>query len=196
MIDRREFILAVGAVAVATDALAGETNPGPRLSGKEENTLSEPTVTRELYEGFQRVQFDRWDPIIADDVLINSPAGRDIRGLKVLKDFATQFTDLGYRIDLIDEHLAVDQQGDGRGFITFMLNWKHTKNFGGLAPTGREGTSVETMLLTIRRHKIVRIDVADNTLDLAIYEWERGWPIPHNVRPEPIVVGIDRRTPQ
>ena len=103
---------------------------------------------------------------------------------------------MGYRIDLIDEHLAVDQQGDGRGFITFTLNWKHTKNFGGLVPTGREGTSVETMLLTIRRHKIVRIDVADNTLDLAIYEWERGWPIPHNVRPEPIVVGIDRRTPQ
>jgi hypothetical protein len=196
MIDRREFILAVGAVAVATDALAGETNPGPALSGKEENTMSEPTLTRELYEGFQRVQFDRWDSIIADDVLINSPAGRDIRGLKVLKDFATQFTDLGYRIDLIDEHLAVDQQGDGRGFITFMLNWKHTKNFGGLVPTGREGTSVETMLLTIRKHKIMRIDVADNTLDLAIYEWERGWPIPHNVRPEPIVVGIDRRTAQ
>ena len=196
MIDRREFILAVGAVAVATDALAGETNPGPPLSGKEENTVSEPTLTRELYEGFQRVQFDRWDAIIADDVLINSPAGRDIRGLKVLKDFATQFTDLGYRIDLIDEHLALDQQGDGRGFITFMLNWKHTKNFGGLVPTGREGTSVETMLLTVRKHKIVRIDVADNTLDLAIYEWERGWAIPHNVRPEPIVVGVDRRTAQ
>lgn len=31
MIDRREFILAIGAVAVATDALAGETNPGPSL---------------------------------------------------------------------------------------------------------------------------------------------------------------------
>jgi hypothetical protein len=196
MIDRREFILAVGAVAVATDALAGETNPGPQRSGIEENTMSEATLTRELYEGFQRVQFNRWDPIIAEDVLINSPAGRDIRGLKALKDFATQFTDLGYRIDLIDEHLALDQQGDGRGFITFMLNWKHTKNFGGLVPTGREGTSVETMLLTVRKHKIVRIDVADNTLDLAIYEWERGWPIPHNVRPEPIVVGVDRRTAQ
>jgi hypothetical protein len=158
--------------------------------------VSESTLTRELYEGFQRVQFDRWDAIIADDVLINSPGGRDIRGLKVLKDFAAQFTDLGYRIDLIDEHLALDQQGSGRGFITFMLNWKHTKNFGALVPTGREGTSVETMLLTIRGHKIVRIDVADNTLDLAIYQWERGWPIPHNVRPDPIVVGIDRRAGQ
>ena len=36
----------------------------------------------------------------------------------------------------------------------------------GLAPTGREGTSVETLLLTIRAGRIVRIDVADNTLDL------------------------------
>jgi hypothetical protein len=196
MIDRREFILTAAAFAAGTDAFAQDANSNPPLSRKEENTVSEPALTRELYEGFQRVQFNRWDAIIADDVLINSPAGRDIKGLKVLKDFATQFTDLGYRIDLIDEHLAVDQQGDGRGFITFMLNWKHTKNFGGLVPTGREGTSVETMLLAIRRHKIVRIDVADNTLDLAIYEWERGWPIPHNVRPEPIVVGIDRRTPQ
>lgn len=196
MIDRREFIVASSAIAVGTAAFAQGKDENQPSFEKEENRVSEPTLTRELYEGFQRVQFARWDSIIADDVLINSPAGRDIRGLKVLKDFATQFTDLGYRIDLVDEHLAVDQQGDGRGFITFMLNWKHTKNFGGLVPTGREGTSVETMLLTIRKHKIVRIDVADNTLDLAIYEWERGWPIPHNVRPEPIVVGIDRRTAQ
>ncbi len=78
---------------------------------------------------------DRREFIVAGGAVINSPAGRDIRGLKVLKDFAAQFTDLGYRIDLIDEHLALDQQGSGRGFITFMLNWKHTKNFGGLAPT-------------------------------------------------------------
>jgi SnoaL-like domain len=156
--------------------------------------MPKPELTRELYEAFQRVQFDRWDPIIAEDVLLNSPAGRDVRGIKTLKEFAVQFTDLGYRIDLIDEHLALNQQGDGRGFITFMLNWKHTKNFGGLVPTGREGTSVETMLLTIRDHEIVRIDVADNTLDLAIYEWRREWAIPHNARPEPLVVGIDRRT--
>lgn len=49
------------------------------------------------------------------------------------------------------------------------------------------------MLLAIQQHKIVRIDVADNTLDLAIYNWERNWPVPHNVRPEPLVTGIDRR---
>lgn len=149
-------------------------------------------ITRELYEGFQRVEFDRWDTIVSDDVLVNSPAGRDMHGLQTLKDFAVQFTDLGHQIDLVDEHLAVDDQGNGRGFITFCLHWKHTRDFGGLAPTGREGTSVETMLLTIVGGQITRIDVADNTLDLAIYEWERGWTIPHNVRPEPLVAGIDR----
>jgi hypothetical protein len=155
--------------------------------------MSEPTITRELYDAFQRVEFHRWDPIVSEDVLLNSPAGRGIRGLETFKDFAVQFTELGYRIDLIDEHLALDENGTGRGFVTFCLNWKHTKDFGGLAPTGREGTSVETMLLTIVENVITRIDVADNTLDLAIYEWQRGWPIPHNVRLEPLVTGIDRR---
>ncbi len=150
-------------------------------------------LTRQIYDAFQRVQFDRWDAVIAEDVLVNSPAGRGLSGLAALKDFATQFTDLGYRIDLVDEHLAVDDGGVGRGFLTFVLHWKHTSDFGGLAPTGREGTSVETMLLTIEQYKVTRIDVTDNTLDLAIYEWERGWPIPHNVRPEPIIEGIDRR---
>jgi hypothetical protein len=151
------------------------------------------TITREIYDAFQRVEFDRWDAVIADDVLINSPAGFGMRGLKTLKEFAANFTDLGYRIDLVDEHLALDDDGDGRGFITFVHHWKHTKDFLGIAPTGREGTSVETMLLTIERNEVVRIDVADNTLDLAIYEWQRGWAVPHNVIPEPLVVGVDRR---
>jgi hypothetical protein len=156
--------------------------------------MSEATITRELYEAFQRVEFDRWDAIISEDVLINSPAGFGLTGLEPLKEFAIQFTNLGYRIDLVDEHIAIDNNGDGRGFITFCLNWKHTSDFGGLAPTGREGTSVETMLLTIAAHKITRIDVADNTLDLGIYEWERGWPVPHNMHPKPIIRGIDRST--
>jgi ketosteroid isomerase-like protein len=153
-------------------------------------------LTREIYDAFQRVEFDRWDAVIADDVVINSPAGRDLTGLAPLKDFAAQFTRLAYRIDLVDEHIALDPDGNGRGFITFVLHWKHAEDFGGLAPTGREGTSVETMLLTIGGGKVTRIDIADNTLDLAIYEWERGWPVPHNVRPEPIVEGVDRRPPK
>jgi hypothetical protein len=152
-----------------------------------------PSLTREFYEGFQRVEFDRWDAIIAPEVVLNSPAARDVKGLATFKGFAKQFTDLGYRIDLVDEHLALDAKGDGRGFVTFLLNWKHTSDFGGLAPTGREGTSVETCLFTIRGRKIVRIDVAAQSLDLAIYEWERNWAIPHNVRPDTLVTGVDRR---
>jgi len=116
-----------------------------------------------------------------------------MRGLQVLKYWASNFVNLGWRIDLVDEHLALDQSGTGRGFITFLLNWKHTKDFLGLAPTGREGTSVETMLLSIANGKVTRIDVASNTVDLVIYEYERGWPIPHNVRPPALVEGLDRR---
>lgn len=150
-------------------------------------------ITREFYEAFQRTEFDRWDAIVSDKVLVNSPAGLGMRGLRALKDFAVQFTNLGYRIDLVDEHVALDGAGNGRGFITFCLHWKHCHDFGGLAPTGREGTSVETILFTIAGNRITEMNIADNTLDLAIYEWERGWPVPHNITPEPIVTGVDRR---
>jgi SnoaL-like domain len=156
--------------------------------------MSELTITRAVYDAFQRADFDGWDGVLAPDVLLNSPAGFGVRGLRTFKDFARQFTDLAYRIDLVDEHLALDGHGNGRGFITFNLHWKHTEDFGGLAPTGREGTSVETMLLTIERNTVIRIDVADNTLDLSVYMWQRGWPMPHNERPEPIIEGVDRRS--
>lgn len=157
--------------------------------------MSELTITREFYEAFQRLEFDRLDAIISDDVLINSPAVFGVRGLQPLKHFAREFTDLGYRIDLVDEHLALDAQGTGRGFITWCLHWKHTKEFGGLAPTGREGTAVQTSLFTIVRNRITRLDLTDNTLDLAIYESERGRPVERDVRPQPIVRGIDHREP-
>jgi hypothetical protein len=152
-----------------------------------------PTITREIYEGFQRVEFDRWDAVIADDVIINSPAGYGMSGLQPLKDWAAGFVRLGKQIDLVDEHHAIDQHGDGRGFITFNLHWKHDEDFMGLTPTGREGTSVETMILTFGDGKVTRIDVADNTVELVLYLWDRGWAIPHAIRPEPIVSGVDRR---
>jgi hypothetical protein len=155
-------------------------------------TTTDATIAREIYEAFQRAEFDRWDGLIAQDVAINSPAGYGMSGLQLLKDWAANFTDLGYRIDLVDEHLALDDQENGRGFITFCLHWKHVKEFLGMPPTGREGTSVETMLLTIRGGRVARIDVASNTLDLSLYEWERGWPSPHNVKPPAIVEGLDR----
>jgi len=149
-------------------------------------------ITREFYEGFQRGKLDRWDALIAEDVLVNSPAGFDQHGLEAFKEFAVGFLGIAKQIDLVDEHLALDGDGDGRGFITFNLHWKHDREFFGLAPTGREGTSVETALLTVRDHRIVRIDVADNTVDLPIYLWARRWANPHNINPEPLIVGIRR----
>jgi len=153
----------------------------------------ENNVTREFYDAFQRVEVDRWDAIVDTDVKINSPGAFDMSGLQVLKDWASGFAKLAYQIDLVDEHLALDENGNGRGFITFNLHWKHEQDFFGLKPTGREGTSVETLLFDIKSSKIARIDVADNTSDLVVYLWDRGWPLPHNIRPEPIVAGVSRR---
>jgi hypothetical protein len=155
--------------------------------------MDEQSPGRVFYEGFQRAEFERWDGVIAEDVTINSPAGYGMTGLTVLKDWAANFARLGYRIDLVDEHLALDNAGNGRGFVTCLLHWKHVADFLGLAPTGREGTSIETMIFTIDNGVITRIDVASNTTDLVIYEYERGWPMPHNVRVDPIVAGVDRR---
>lgn len=153
----------------------------------------EKDVTRELYESFQRVELDRWDAIIAEDVLINSPAGMGMTGLATLKAWGQAFAgSLARRIDLADEHVALDARGDGRGFITCVLHWKHDRDVFGLVPTGREGTSVETLLLTIRGGRVTRIDVAANSIDLPLYMWTRGWNHPHNVRPQPIVTGVDR----
>jgi hypothetical protein len=152
------------------------------------------SITKELYDAFAKIELERWDSIVAKDVLINSPAGRDLRGLDVLKAWAKEFAaGFAYQIDLVDEHLALDDHGNGRGFITFNLHWKHAKEVLGMKPTGREGTSVESMLLTIRNGKITRIDVADNSLDLVLYMWDRGWTHPHNVRPDALIRGVDRR---
>jgi ketosteroid isomerase-like protein len=163
-------------------------------SSRTGDDMTDPSrITLDVYDAFQRADLDRWDALIADDVTINSPAGYGMQGLQTLKDWAESFVRLGYKIDLTDEHLALDDSGNGRGFVTFMLHWKHTQDFLGLAPTGREGTSIETMLLTVRAGIVTRIDVASNTPDLVIYEYERGWPMPHNVRPPVLVDGIDRR---
>jgi hypothetical protein len=151
------------------------------------------TVTEVVYDAFQRAAFDGWNDVISDDVEINSPAGYGMRGLQVLKDWAQNFVELAWRIDLVDEHLALDETQSGRGFITFLLHWKHTREFLGMPPTGREGTSVETMLLTIVNGVVTRIDVASNTPDLVLYEYDRGWLMPHNVRPPALIEGTDRR---
>jgi predicted ester cyclase len=128
------------------------------------------------------------------DILVNSTMGRDIRGREMLKGWAAQFVNaLQSRVDLVDEFEAIDADGNGRAFFTVCLNWEHAEEFMGLQPTGREGTSIETMLSTIKDDKVVRWDVADNTVVIDLYFWERGWAIPHNVHPEILEKGIERR---
>jgi hypothetical protein len=122
-----------------------------------------PPFLRRLYDALRGVELAGLDAIVAEDVVIDTPVGLGVRGLAALKELARQFADLGCRIRVVDEHLALDGHGGGRGFMT-------------IAPRRREGTSVETMHLTIRDHKIVRIDLACN-----------------DVRGEPLVVGFERR---
>ncbi len=181
MLTRRNAVLAAG-----TFALAAAASPS--------SATKPSSLTRDIYDAFQRGQLDRWDAVIADDVVTNSPAKIGTRGRAALKAWAQEFlTAFAPRIDLVDEITAIDGQGNGRAVVTFNLNWKHVRPFfGTLQPTGREGTSVENLIMTVRNGKVVRLDVADTTLDLVIYMHERGWVFPQNIRPEPIVRGIER----
>jgi ketosteroid isomerase-like protein len=174
-------LTAVGAVALATGS--------PVLAQSADSKL-----TRQVYDAFQRGQFDRWDALFAEDVVTNSSAGFGIKGLAALKAWGAEFlTAFSPRVDLVDEINAVDSAGNGRAVMTFNLNWHHVKPFfGTLQPTGRTGTSVENMIMAVRNGKITRIEVADTTVDLVIYMHERGWIFPQNVRPEPIIRGIER----
>jgi SnoaL-like polyketide cyclase len=151
------------------------------------------SIAREFYDAFQRVELDRWDAIVDENVFVNGPAGRGISGLRTLKDWAGAFATLGKQIDLTDEHVALDEDGNGRGFVVINLHWKHDHDFMGLAPTGREGTSVEFLVFAIENERITKIDVADHSVDLPIYLWQRNVPLPHHVLPDAIVVGVDRR---
>lgn len=148
------------------------------------------SITREIYEGFQHGDFNRWDAVIAPDVILDSPALREpMKGLDALKNWCKELLKaFKPRIDLIDEF-----EGDGhRAFLKVNLNWKHIEPFFDIQPTGREVTSVETMVLTIEKGKVVSWYIAAASYDLGIYLWERGWPAGHNRRPKPIVVGIER----
>ena len=104
-------------------------------TGRQQTMAAKDSITKELYDAFQKLELDRWDAIVEKDVLINSPAGRNLRGNQTLKSWAKEFGGgFAYQIDLVDEHLATDDQGNGRGFITFNLHWKHAKEVFGLKP--------------------------------------------------------------
>lgn len=148
------------------------------------------SLIREIYDAFQRGEIDRWDAVISPDVITTSPVGYgEIHGLEPLKGWAKEFIKaLAPRIDLVDEH-----DGGGRAFIAVCMNWKHVQPFFGIAPTGREGTSIETFTFTIENGKVTRWYVAPRTLDLALYLWQRGMPVEHNAHSTPIIKGVERR---
>lgn len=150
-------------------------------------------LVREFYDAFQSGELDRFDQIVDPHVVTNSSAAFGNKGIAALKNWAGAFlTGFSPRIDLVDEIHAVDEHGNGRVVATINLNWKHTGDFFNLTPSGREGTSVENLIMTVRDGMIVRIEVADTTLDLVIYMHERGWVFPQNIRPEPIIRGKER----
>jgi hypothetical protein len=149
-------------------------------------TSTEINLTRTIYEGFAHGRLDAWDAIFDPHVHINSPAGRDMVGLATLKAWVQAFlVSFHPRVDLIDEYVAGD-----RGLVTINLHWKHDgSSFFGIEPTGTSGTSVENFLLRLKDGKVTHFDVADASLDLAIYIHEQGMAMPRGVVPLAIVSG-------
>lgn len=155
-------------------------------------------IIKEVYEAFQTGQLERWDAVMHKNVVINSSAGFGNTGLDTAKGWANGFLEaFAPRVDLVDYINAINENGDGRAVLTFNLNWKHIKPFFGvLQPTGRAGTSVENMIMTVRNGKVVRMEIADTTLDLVIYMHENGWKFPQNIAPQPIIKGVERSSEQ
>jgi ketosteroid isomerase-like protein len=147
---------------------------------------TENSIPRAIYEGFAHGRLETWDAIFHPDVQINSPAGRDMVGLGTLKDWVQSFlTAFRPRVDLIDEYVAGD-----RGLVTINLHWTHDgAAFFGIEPTGTSGTSVENFLLRLKDGKVTHFDVADASLDLAIYIHEQGMAMPRGIKPAAIISG-------
>lgn len=162
-------------------------------SDEEAQDTTIASITREVYEAFQRGELQRFDAVVSPNVVINTPGGWGMQGIDALKTWGEAFLKaFEPRIDLIDEYDGT-ADGGGRAFITVNLNWKHVGPFFDVKATGREGTSIETFLFTVQGGMIVRWDVADNTADLLYYLTDRGWPSPHNVHPEVLLKGVERR---
>lgn len=74
--------------------------------------------------------------------------------------------------------------------VTVNLHWKHdSAPFFGIAPTGKGGTSVENFLLRLKDGLVTHFDVADSSLDLAIYLHEQGMVMPREVVPPALITG-------
>ena len=149
------------------------------------------SITRESYEAFASGQLDRWDALIAPDMVLHSTLGRDMRGLAPLKAWASAFhTAFRPRIDLLDEFSAHD-----RAVFTVNLHWYHTAPFFGVPPTGQSGTSIESFILRLEDGKVIEWLVADQTLDLVVYLAGQGMPYPRGVAPVPLVAGSMKAEP-
>ena len=150
------------------------------------SSQSETSVTLAIYEGFAPGRLDHWDNFFDPDVVINSPAGRDTVGREALKAWVQAFlSSFQPRVDLIDHYVAGD-----RGLVTINMHWKHDgQPFFGIAPTGVSGTSVETFILRLKDGLVTHFDVADNSLDLAIYLHEQRMALPRSVTPPALISG-------
>ncbi|MGF7183755.1 ester cyclase [Tunturiibacter psychrotolerans] len=143
-------------------------------------------LSANFYKGFSQNRLDLWDAVIHPDVKSNSPAGRNIDSLAALKRWNQSFTDaFRPRTDLVDHFVAGD-----RGLVTINLHWKHDRPFNGLAPTGKTGTSVENFILRIENGLVTRWDVADGSLDLAIYLHDESLKMPTFVEPPALIKGV------
>jgi hypothetical protein len=181
----RRRLLINGAIATAALGYIGgaeaQETPGTTQPGK----APDPSITLQIYKGFSQNQLNLWDAVIHPDVKSNSPAGRNIDGIAALKRWNQAFiTAFRPRTDLIDHFVAGD-----RGLVTINLHWKHDRPFNGLAPTGKSGTSVENFILRIENGLVTQCDVADGSLDLAIYLHDEGLKMPTFVEPPALIKG-------
>ena len=186
LLSRRRLLIN-GAIAAAGLSLIGEAGAQEATGGTQTGKASDSSITLQIYKGFSQNRLDLWDAVIHPDVKSNSPAGRNIDGIAALKRWNQSFIDaFRPRTDLIDHFVAGD-----RGLVTINLHWKHDGGpFNGIAPTGKSGTSVENFILRIENGLVTRWDVADGSLDLAIYLHDEGLKMPTFVEPPAIIKGV------
>jgi hypothetical protein len=185
LLTRRKLLLN-GAMATVGVGLIAEAVAQEATAGTQPGKASDSSITLQIYKGFSQNRLDLWDAVIHPDVKSNSPAGRNIDGIPALKRWNQSFIDaFRPRTDLVDHFVAGD-----RGLVTINLHWKHDRPFNGLAPTGKTGTSVENFLLRIENGLVTRWDVADGSLDLAIYLHDEGLKMPTFVEPRALIKGV------
>ena len=186
LLSRRRLLIN-GAIAAAGLSLIGEAGAQEATGGTQTGKASDSSITLQIYKGFSQNRLDLWDAVIHPDVKSNSPAGRNIDGIAELKRWNQSFIDaFRPRTDLIDHFVAGD-----RGLVTINLHWKHDGGpFNGIAPTGKSGTSVENFILRIENSLVTRWDVADGSLDLAIYLHDEGLKMPTFVEPPALIKGV------